>query len=258
MPPPSSIKLGPLTAAVLDRAVWREKSVFPAHQEWADEAERVLSFLESHAVLETLMSRLTAREWEGAFAEARAAFFFHRNGFRVIKWEPEAVPGRPGDFEIQWRDTPAIFVEVKGPGWEGELCDDEIRSDRQHEAEHIHLEGRSLDPFGPVLYAIDKALPKFASDRINLLVVVDDLFISPTDIPKEWLRTKVADHLCADEYRSVGGLYLLHPVLYTDDKLEYQHHFVPNELASRPLPESVAEGFIKGNQDPQGPRWKNE
>ena len=81
MPLPSSIKLGPLTAAVLDRAVWREKSVFPAHQEWADEAERVLSFLESHGVLETLMSRLTAREWEGAFAEPERRFSFTAKDF---------------------------------------------------------------------------------------------------------------------------------------------------------------------------------
>ncbi len=116
MPPPSTIKLGPFTTTVLDRAVWREESVFPAFQEWADETERILSFLESQGVLGRFMSRLTAREREGAFAEARAAFYFHRNGFRVVRWDPEAVAGRPGDLELQWRDTPPIFVEVKGPG----------------------------------------------------------------------------------------------------------------------------------------------
>ena len=61
----------------------------------------------------------------------------------------------------------------------------------------------------------------------------------------------------ADKYRAVGGVYLLNPVLYTGDKLEYQHQFVLNEHASCPLPQAVADGFLYGNRDPQGPRWKN-
>ena len=115
---------------MVEGSVWLDKSVFPAHQEWADETEKVLAFLESQGVLDSMMSRLTARESErdGALAEARTGFFFSRNGFRIVEWEPEAVMGRPGDLEIQWRDTPTIFVEVKGPGWEGELSDEEIRA----------------------------------------------------------------------------------------------------------------------------------
>ena len=85
MPPPEGVNVGPLTRTVLDGAVWRDESEFPASQDWADEVERVLSFLESEGKFGTFLPRLQTRETQrdGALAEARAAFFFRRNGFDI-------------------------------------------------------------------------------------------------------------------------------------------------------------------------------
>ena len=86
---------------LIDRSAWSASSVFPSGQEWADDTERILGFLEAQGVLETFLPRLLAREWEGAFAEARVGYFFKRNGFKVLNWEPMKVPDRPGDIDIQ-------------------------------------------------------------------------------------------------------------------------------------------------------------
>jgi len=130
MPPPSAVALGPLTRTLLDESVWSAESHFPARQEWADDTERVLTFLRDEGALEGFRARLRAREWEGAFSEARVGFFLWRNGFRILKWEPRAVADRPGDIDVQYEQTEPLFVEVKGPGWEGELTDEERKRGR--------------------------------------------------------------------------------------------------------------------------------
>jgi hypothetical protein len=214
MPPPLNVELGPLTRTVLDRSVWREDSQFPAWQEWADETERILSFLVAQGQFERFLPRLRAREREGAFAEIRFAYFLHCNGFRILQWEPEGVSGRPGDLEVDWRGTGAIFIEVKGPGWEGELSPEERAKGRLAKGKNVDMEVRSVDSIGPVLYAIDKSLPKFAKDRCNLVAVVDDLFTSPTGVPLGWLTASIEKHLASPTYACVGGVFLMRAELY--------------------------------------------
>jgi hypothetical protein len=72
MPPPHDVNLGPLTRTVLDGAVWREESLYPATQVWADEAERIFAFLETQRVFPQFLTRL--RSGHGRlFAERRKA-----------------------------------------------------------------------------------------------------------------------------------------------------------------------------------------
>ena len=98
----SEIKLGPLTRAMCDSPSWKGQDDFPSSQLWADELEKVLSFLQVHAQFEcylpVLKGKLTQRD--GALAEARVAFFFHRNGFLILSWEPKGASNRFGEFEI--------------------------------------------------------------------------------------------------------------------------------------------------------------
>lgn len=259
MPPPDEVKLGPLTRTVLNGAVWRDKSKYPAFQEWADEAERVFAFLEAEGVFERFLPRLRAREREktAALAEARAGFFFKRNGFRILRWEPEEVPDHPGDVDIQWRESEPIFVEVKGPDWEGELTETERRASRKNLPKYISAEGRWIAPQDRVLYAITKALPKLAERRTNLVVIVDDLFMSPVEMPKDHLTSVVANGLADPACRFVVGVFLLNPVSY-GNFVEYRKYFIPNVGATHPLPDVVREGLAAGNSDPQGPRWLRE
>ena len=257
MPPPDEVRLGPLTSTVLDGAVWRDGSQFPAFQVWADEVERVLSFLQARGVFARFLPRLRAREREGALAEGRAAFFFHRNGFHILRWEPEAVPNHPGDIEIQWQQREPVFVEVKGPGWKGELSADEIGGQRTWLPKYINAEARAIEPTERVLYSVRKALPKLAGHRANLVVAVDDLFVSPVELPKDYLAAALARSLEPTEFARVGGVLLLNPVSH-GDFVEYRKYFVPNAAAEHPLPHDIRAGFIAGNSDPQGPRWLRE
>lgn len=256
MPPPEEVKLGPLTRTVLDGAFWRAKSQYPASQVWADEAERLFAFLVTQCVFDRFLPRLRAREREktAALAEARVGFFFHRNGFRILRWEPEEVPGHPGDLDIQWRDTEPIFVEVKGPDWEGELSEAERRTGRKGLPKYINAEARVIAPQERVLYAITRALPKLVERRANLIVVVDDLFVSPLYLTKDYLTRALVNGLADPTCRSVGGVFLLNPVSY-GDFVEYRKYFAPNVGAAHPLPDVVKEGLAAGNNDPQGPRW---
>ena len=261
MPPPDEVRLGPLTRTVLERAVWREYSEYPASQVWADEAERLFTFLTAQDVFQRFLTRLCAREREktAAIAEARAGFFFYRNGFRILRWEPEEVTGRPGDLDVQWRDSEPIFIEVKAPDWEGELTEAERDAGRKDLPKYINAEGRVVDPQQRVTYAIGKALPKLAEHRANLVVVVDDLFLSPVenDMSKKLLRHAVEKYLADQECRLVGGVFVLNPA--SDGQfVEYRKYFVPNTASTRPLPGAVAEGLSVGNSDPQGPHWSRE
>jgi hypothetical protein len=257
MSPPNNVKIGPLTRAVLNGAVWSENSEFPAFQVWADEIDGVLSFLVVQEVFDRFLPRLRARERDGALAEARAGFFFHRNGFRIIRWEPEEVHNHPGDLDIQWRTSEPIFIEVKGPGWEGELSEVERQAGRLNHPKYINAEGRAIAPAEHLLFAVSKALPKLSESRINLIVVVDDLFVSPIELPKDYLTSVICQGIAGPQFRVVGGVFLLNPVIYScsNDFVEYRKYFIPNGSALRPLPDIVREGFIAGNNDPQGPRW---
>lgn len=246
MPPPNKINLGPRTRAILSDAVWSEKSFFPGHQSWADEFEKILAFLEAQGQFERFYSRLRAKERDGALAEARAGFYFHRNGFKILKWEPEAVPRVPGDIEIAWRNTEAIFLEVKNPGWEGELSEEEINTGRTKLPKRIKGgEGRSFGPPERVLYAMYKALPKFNATRINLIVVDDDLFVSPVEYPIDILTARIANEIIKPEYANVSGVFLLNPKSYGAE-VEYRTFFVTGK--GKPLPGLVEGAFLEENK----------
>jgi hypothetical protein len=258
MPPPDDVQLGSLTRSMLDGATWRDHSVFPASQNWADEVERVLCFLTSQGMFGHFLPRLRARESErdGALAEVRTAFFFHRNGFKILRWEPEEVAGRPGDLDIQWRETEPVFVEVKGPGWEGELSREEILARRQDGPKYINGEARAIDPIERVIYAVGKALPKFSERRINMAVIVDDLFFSPTEVPVFLVNGRLDRAFAESRYALVSAVFLLNPVNFTGQQLvEYRDYFVPNRCAKRQIPEAVHTGLLAANLNPQGPRW---
>jgi hypothetical protein len=90
-----------------------------------------------------------------------------------------------------------------------------------------------------------------------LVVVVDDLFVSPMELPKDYLEPTVAEGIAARECRSVSGVLLLNPVNF-GGSIEYRKYFIQNMVAEHPLPDAVSKGLFLGNSDPQGPRWLKE
>lgn len=251
----SEIRLGPLTQAMCKDASWCHiDHVFPSDQVWADEIEKVLSFLEIKGqfdrYLPSLRGKLTQRD--GAIAEARVAFFFHRNGFSIISWEPKGEKNRFGEFEIIWPNTKPIFVEVKGPRWEGELNDEELIGHRRKEPKYPHGEARSVQPVEKVIVAAEKAIPKFLPDKSNLLVVVGYLlFLSPKDLPKNIVEPQLISALSDERFSRIGGIIIFDTQYnYKSKLIEYQTIFInnPNVLPLCAIPLPVAQGLLSANK----------
>jgi hypothetical protein len=163
-----------------------------------------------------------------------------------------AIPDAPGDIEIAWRDTEPVFLEVKCPSWEGELEKEEIYAGRTERPKHISAEGRAVDPIERVLYVVGKAVPKFSPERANLVVVVDDLFVSPLALPSIIVEGRLVRELTDVRYSTVSGVFLLNPVVYRAE-VEYRAFFVPGN--GKPLPDAVKAAFLKENARPKTPTW---
>jgi hypothetical protein len=240
--PPDHVHLGPLSRRVVEGARWQTEDEYPAFQLWADELERVLGFLVAQNRFDEFFPRLHDQPREhrsAALAEARCAFFLHRNGFRICDWEPLAVGRQPGDFSVCLDPAAPIFVEVKAPTWQGELGRELQQADaarrewlvaRIKEEKYRNAEGRFVDPVGTAIDVVARnAVPKFAADRPNLVAILDDLFLTavgnPLLIPKfrEAFKTKA-------EFRRVGGVMLLQLENYTGvGDLLYRCDFIANE-----------------------------
>lgn len=247
------ITLGHLVRTIREGATWNDAHEFPSSQPWADELERVLSFLCSQQMFSVFLPRLRgdSRQRDAALAEARVAFFFHRNGFRILAWEPHAGGSGPGDLEIQWRDADPLFIEIKGPTWQSELSEDEHRDGvRRRLPKYLDGEVRSLDTAGRIIYAIDKALPKFNPKRVNVVALASNLFVSPLDVPETRLFDLLTDRLRVSTRRIVGGVVLFDAVCETERPcpcVEYRSRLIVNDVALRPLPEAVRLGFAGGH-----------
>ena len=215
---------------------------FPAFQSWADDFESILAFLESQGEFDRFRNRLCARERYGALAEARAGFYFHRNGFQIPRWEPEEVPGVPGDLEIAWPDTEPIFLEVKCPSWQGELSEGE-RDSRIKQPKYID-ESRAVDPMERVIYVVGKSLPKFSPTCVNLAVVVDNLFMSPLSLSLNRVYGRIARELADIRYAAVSGVLLINPEKFVHRaEVEYRVLLIPGH--GKPLPEPVITDLLK-------------
>jgi hypothetical protein len=116
---------------------------------------------------------------------------------------------------------------------------------------NISTRKRFLDTFGSLTKAIDKALPKFAAARANLVAIADDLFMSALDMPLDMLESRISGNLKEARCACVGGVLFLYAVKPSDRALEYRHYFIGNPGASRCLPAEVTQGLRAGNwRDP--------
>jgi len=215
-----------------------QSEVYPSCQPWADEIESVLQCLKRHGQFEKYLPRLHSTGRDPAFAEARIAHFLEQGGFSITDWEPESPTGCPGDLEIQYAETEALFVEVKQPGWGSELSDVEKEAGRWHEPKYRNAEVRSVDPADNVNYSIEKALKKFVREKVNIVAVEDDLMVSPFESSKALVVARIRENLARPENSAVSAVLLLRPFL-TSEEVQYDFGYIVGE--GRPLPESVLE-----------------
>lgn len=177
------------------------------------------------------------------------AFFFHRNGFKNISWEPQGANFNVGEFEIQWGSLTPIFVEVKGPRWEGELSEEEMKGPRRELPRYIHAEARWVDSIGKVIAAGKKAIPKFYHNRPNLLVVVAYLlFVSPSDLSGNIVEPRIKEELAGTAFKHVGGV-LIFDFAYNEIQIAYKTAFIENPEAHNRclIPKEVVIGLSAVN-----------
>lgn len=244
MAPPDDVTLGPLSRQVIEGAAWLSQDEYPAHQPYADELEQLLGFLDANGRLQKFTPRLrdVAREHRDAtLAEVRTAYFLNQTGFQISEWEPLAVGTTPGDLTIRFGDAASIFVEVKAPSWIGELgrslrlATGEERQrilERIEQEKYRNGEARAVNPSGTVIDVIDnKALPKLADDRPNLIAVVDDLYSPVVGNPLVPSRFATA-FVSRPGWNRIGGILALKASIRSG-QLVYQGELTLN---SSPLP----------------------
>ena len=115
---------------------------FPAWQVWADEVEAVLEFLHAEhrlaAFFPIIQRAKTTQHRDALFAEARATYFLVAGGFRILQWEPPGEGATKGEVLVSLGDSPAVFVEVKQPGWQGEFLPLRVADRSRLSAEERH------------------------------------------------------------------------------------------------------------------------
>ena len=100
----------------------------------------------------------------------------------IFGWEPPGAGGTHGEFLTGFDPRQAVFVEVKSPGWEDEIVQDQGQgSPRLQKPKYIHAEARSTAPWASVRHAVKKAYPKMPTNMPTMLVINDDLMVALLD-----------------------------------------------------------------------------
>lgn len=244
--------LGRLTALLKSEASWRDE--FPAWQEYADECETVLAFLRERNALDRFWPRLRAKrqQRDEAFNEIRVAYFLNSVGHPVVVWEPVDVVDRKLEYAVAIPDQ-RMLVEVKSPGWEAELSDEQRAAGRANESKYREnvIEGGPAGPVQVIRRAVEKALPKFSGNHPSLVVISDDCFVNLTEWgwgPPTMALTQNAfggygsGLFLNPDYSTIGAACLFRAVSYLENnEIDYQTLCVanPNAKPSATVPEAV-------------------
>jgi hypothetical protein len=264
-----------LSTRLLREARWVgrvEHDAYPSSQQYLVELEGLLGFVQAHNRLNSFWPRLTGehrQQRDDALQEIRVGRFLTANGFSIVQWDPPGNGNSVGEFSVQAASSMPIFVEIKSPGWEGELTDEERAAGRAQEEKYQHLQGGAVGPAQKIRMSVRKAYPKFLPSQPNLLVIADDLFVplaSWGDLPAEqalFLESTILEgepgYFTTPRFENLGGVALfkhevqvdLLPEL-TDKPLRYDFLLYPNPMA-RPeaaLPSRFVETFLRTKAAP--------
>jgi hypothetical protein len=262
-----------LTRSLLSGAKWQCQDAFPAWQTWADDVETVLEFLALQGRLPTFLGMTqkarSAQHRDALIAEARGSFHLYRHGFRILEWEPLGEGTSRGEVLASLGSSPAVFVEVKQPSWQGEylplmIADQKRLSAAERAARLARMkqsrflpdvcEGGAVGSHHFSMSVIRRnALPKFSDRQPNLALVVDECKVTPVGLPSlaEFVREEFA-HPAHDPldpkdrytYERLGGVLFLHPES-SGAGVEYNVDFVenPHVIPACALPPGVIATF---------------
>lgn len=174
---------GPVARRLLAPARWTD--AFPAFPEWAQELDELLLFADSQGQLSRFVPKLESKntQRDEALDELRVAYLLHHTGFPIVQWDPPGLNGKVGEYLIGTPKHQNVFVEVKSPGWEGELTPAEIQAGRAKQEKYQRGEGGAFGNWDSVQRCIAsrRTYPKFTGTQPNLLIIADDLQVSLHD-----------------------------------------------------------------------------
>lgn len=243
-----NISFGKLTRLLVDKCATTWGDSYPAWPWYADECERLLSFIDARRQLERFWPRLCSRpqQRDEALNEIRVAHFLDRCGYPVIGWEVTDAPPYNVEFEVSLGHGPNALVEVKSPGWEAELSEQELKEGRAKQEKYVGIEGRFSDPIGVIRRTVKKALPKFTGMAPSLIVISDDCRVPLVDWawgPPMMALTQrsiaYGDGLFHNpDYATIGGVCLF---WLSEAGVDYATICIanPNAMASAALPEDM-------------------
>jgi hypothetical protein len=213
-----------------------------------------LAFAKERNALDRFWPRLRAKrqQRDEALNEIRVAYFLHSVGYPVVDWEPVDVGDRKLEYAVAIPDQ-RMLVEVKSPGWEAELSEEQRADGRANEPKYREnvIEGGAAGPVQVIRRAVEKALPKFSGNHPSLVVISDDCFVNLTEWgwgPATMALTQNASGgygpglFLQPEYAPIGAVCLFQAVSYAD-KAEIVYNALcvanPNAKASAAVPDAV-------------------
>lgn len=254
---PSNVSLGPLTQRIFKKNRWGDG--YPSYQALADELENALTFTDAEKQFTYFLPRLRqpASQRDETLSEIFVAYYLiHYKGFRIASWRPQGAPSKKGgntegEYEISLQQGPPIFVEVKSPGWESELSSLERKAGRDKLPKHQHGHHGSYNAEKEVLRIAREAMEKFTNTRPNLLVVCDDLRVSPFWTPEPTLKMRIMEWLGTPPSVPLGGLLLFRMRDVEASKVQYFTYYFENPLARGQawgIPADVSQLFTSDNR----------
>ena len=230
---------GPYVQRIFQNSRWARTGSGTLSKSYAAEMEDTLRFYDRQGRLQPRLNRLRGnrRELFAELAEARAGRFLHDLGFAILEWEPASTTGFPGDLLVQLGQATPIFVEVKGPDWEGEFqseMEKEEFLERKSLGKYVDGEARAASPVQiPFTVIRDNALKKFADDRPNMAVVVDDMMLSPADA-RGVIDGQVEAFFREPATTRLGAILFLLPEFPAGSASRYVSNFYDNAAALVP------------------------
>jgi len=252
---------GPAARRLVAPDRWTDQ--YPAWPAWAKELDALLLFAEEQGRLADFVPRLESRntQRDEALNELRVAYFLHHSEFRIVQWEPPGLNGRVGEYLVATPEK-SVFVEVKSPGWEGELSDGERRAGRTKQPKYQQGEGGAFGNWQAVQKCIasDKTYPKFSANQSNLLVIADDLRVSLHNSLNHVEIALYAEHKLYGEtgyftsarFENLGGVGVFgatSPAFSANGGIHYEFKIFDNPYASAStkLPDSILKFKAKAN-----------
>lgn len=241
-----AVRLGPLSSAMYEGAPWAGDG-YPAWQMFADEFESLLTFANQSGVLEMYRKELRGRpsQRDSALEELRVANLLNQKGFMIVQWRPVGLTPKEGEFLIRGPDAAEILVEVKSPGWESEISEEERRAGRLKQPKYLGTDAFYANSGAGVRFAIEKAYPKFDPTRRNLLVVADDLLFPLGHESSFWARDALYwddGKFTSNAYENLGGVGFLAKQQRNERAWAEMRLFL-NPYALMPLPATFVQTF---------------